>query len=251
MLRSISELNGLSIVATDGELGSVEDAYFDDEKWAVRHLVIDTGGWLGGRSVLISPMAVEAVDWAERTVRLRLTKDQIESSPGVDTERPVSRQQEMALYDHYGYPYYWNGPFIWGASAFPVFGMVPTIPDPNNTAANEERAAAKGDPHLRSVKEVTGYAVRATDDAVGHVEDLLFDEEDWSLQMMVIDPHDWWPGKHVVISLKHAQDISWESQKVEVNLSRADIENSPEYDPATAAHGQAHPSLWMRSGRFR
>lgn len=63
MLRSIEELRGYTIGAIDGDIGSVDDFYFDDERWAVRYLVADTGGWLGGRKVLITPPALREPDW--------------------------------------------------------------------------------------------------------------------------------------------------------------------------------------------
>jgi len=49
MLTNTMHLKGFVIRATDGELGTVDDFYFDDETWAIRYLTVDTGGWLGGR----------------------------------------------------------------------------------------------------------------------------------------------------------------------------------------------------------
>ena len=56
MLRSIKQLHGAKLGASDGEIGHVKDFYFDDQNWAVRYVVADTGSWLPGRQVLISPM---------------------------------------------------------------------------------------------------------------------------------------------------------------------------------------------------
>ncbi len=58
MLRNAKDLHGFKIRATDGELGTVDQLYFDDETWAIRYLMVETGGWLGGRRVLISPISV-------------------------------------------------------------------------------------------------------------------------------------------------------------------------------------------------
>ena len=49
-----------------GLIGEVDDLYFDDEDWAIRYLVVDTGGWLSGRKVLISPVAIGHPDWMAR-----------------------------------------------------------------------------------------------------------------------------------------------------------------------------------------
>jgi len=56
MLRSIKQLYGDELRATDGEIGKITDFYFEDQNWAVRYVVVDTGTWLSGRLVLISPM---------------------------------------------------------------------------------------------------------------------------------------------------------------------------------------------------
>jgi hypothetical protein len=41
MLLNLNELKGLKIRATDGEIGSVDQFYFDDE--TIRYLVFNTG----------------------------------------------------------------------------------------------------------------------------------------------------------------------------------------------------------------
>ncbi len=58
MLISLEEIIGYALQGVDGKLGDVEDFYFDDEGWTVRYLLADTGGWLPGRRVLISPEEV-------------------------------------------------------------------------------------------------------------------------------------------------------------------------------------------------
>ena len=39
MLKNAKDLKGLEIRATDGEIGTVDQFYFDDESWAIRYLV--------------------------------------------------------------------------------------------------------------------------------------------------------------------------------------------------------------------
>jgi uncharacterized protein YrrD len=43
MLLSARELQKFTIGATDGDIGSVDDLYFDDESWTVRYLVVCRG----------------------------------------------------------------------------------------------------------------------------------------------------------------------------------------------------------------
>jgi len=113
MLTNATHLKGLVVRATDGELGSVEQFYFDDETWAIRYLIVEAGGWLGGRRVLISPFSVVYTDLLDKRLDVALTKKQVEHSPDIDTHQPVSRQHEAAYLGYYGYPYYWGGPYLW------------------------------------------------------------------------------------------------------------------------------------------
>src|ERR1039458_700983 len=103
MLTNTTHLNDLVIRATDGDLGTVDDFYFDDDTWAIRYLTVETGGWLGGRPVLISPFSIIRTDWEARRVDVALTKKQVENSPNIDTNLPVSRQHEAAYLGYYGY----------------------------------------------------------------------------------------------------------------------------------------------------
>jgi hypothetical protein len=157
MLRPFDELRRYTIGAVDGEIGEVTDAYFDDASWTLRHLVVDTGSWLPGRRVLLSPHAVSAIDAAGQRIVTNLTKQQVRDAPGVDTARPVSRQHETALSAYYGHPPYWAGPYRWGVAPYPYATLSPP-PRPAEMAAraDEER---RDDPHLRSVREVLGYGL--------------------------------------------------------------------------------------------
>jgi PRC-barrel domain len=229
MLKPLDELNGFTIGATDGEIGKTADFYFDDEKWTVRYLVIDTGGWLTGRQVLISPMAVTEVDSHGRKVNVRLTRKQVENGPGIDEHKPVSRQQEAAYFKYYNYPYYWTGPYLWGPVAFP--GEV--IPANADSQALEiaEMQRADDDIHLRSVEQVTEYYIEAKDGDIGHVEKFIVDDQNWTIRYVVVDTRNWLPGKKVLMSPEWVSSVSWSDSRVYVDLSREQIENCPEYDP--------------------
>ena len=119
MLRSIKDLEGFAVGATDGTIGHVKDFYFDDRAWIVRYLVVDAGAWLSSRKVLISPISIGRPDWAERLLHVSITKEQVRQSPDIDTDKPVSRQHEMQFSGYYGYPYYWGGSGYWGGGMYP------------------------------------------------------------------------------------------------------------------------------------
>ncbi|OGB26659.1 MAG: hypothetical protein A3I66_03705 [Burkholderiales bacterium RIFCSPLOWO2_02_FULL_57_36] len=232
MLQSARKLKGFAIAATDGDIGKVTDIYFDDQKWAIRYFVVDTGGWLTGRKVLISPISIQEVDWERHSVRVALTRQQIKASPGIDTEQPVSRQQEAEFYRHYDYPLYWTGPLLWGFGAFPPLGDLLHRGGAPAEDMGDETDLDHEDSHLRSSNEVIGYDIRETNDLIGHVEDFLFDSRDWSIRFMIVNTRQWWPGKHVMISPQLIQEVNWPSRQVVVNVTREAVENSLEYDPA-------------------
>lgn len=229
MLYRMEKLIGLSIGASDGELGKIKDIYFDDQRWAVRYLVVETGSWLNERKVLISPHAVERIAWKEGIVHVRLTQQQVKGSPPIDTHKPVSRQHELEYFDYYGYPDYLSGPLLWGMTPYPVMPSGDGTPYNKGLAA---RADAKGDPHLRSVSEVSGYQLQATDDSIGHLEDFMIDNGSWAIRYVVVDTANWWLGKHVVIPVQWITKLDWDGRSVSVDITRDAVQQAPEYDPA-------------------
>ena len=231
MLRAAGAFKGLSIAATDGDIGSVKDLYFDDLTWTIRYLVVDTGAWLPGRQVLISPLAVRGPVTDKVTVDL--TRAQVEESPPIDADKPVDRQQEEALSRYYNYRYYWEGPYRWGLLAYPGMPPVPA-PVPGDPVVAEmlarERERAAGDPSLRSARAVTGYYIAAQDGDIGHVDEFLVDDRAWAIRYLVVDTRNWWPGKKVVLSPEWIKTVSWADSRVYVDLRRDEIKAAPEYD---------------------
>ncbi len=191
MQYSVKDLKGNAIGATDGDIGKLDDFYFDDESWTIRYLVAETGNWLLNRKVLVSPFAIGKADLARERLNVTLTKKQVEESPSIDTDKPVSRQHEAYYHDYYGYPYYWNGPYLWGPTYYPQL-QVAVQKRIEEQRAKREKA---GDLHLRSINNVTGYHIEATDGAIGHVEDFIIDDETWEIRYLVVDTQNWWPGR--------------------------------------------------------
>ena len=229
MLRRIKELNGFQLGARDGEIGRVKDLYFEDENWTVRYLIVDTNKWLPGRQVLISPFAVRNIREEDRVVDLDLTQNQIKASPSIDADKPVSRRYEMQYYAYYNWPYYWNGPGLWGPAAYPRQGLRP-IPEDQAYPMGEP----KGDPHLRSTDATRGYHIHARDHEIGHVDDFVLDDESWVIRYLEVDTRNWWPGKHVLVATQWVSEVSWHESLVRVDLMRDAIQQAPALDRATA-----------------
>jgi hypothetical protein len=180
--------------------------------------MVDTGGWLGGRRVLISPMSVTRMDWDNARLDVALTKAQVEHSPDVDTHKPVSRQHEAAYLGYYGYPYYWGGPYLWGPAAYPA-GLA-TPPTASTEAMAERIRRESKDSHLRSTEAVTGYNIEAADGEIGHVDGFIVDDEAWAIRYIEVPTRNWWPGKKVLVSPLWIERVSWTNSKVDVGLSR-------------------------------
>jgi hypothetical protein len=247
MLTNATNLKGLVIRATDGELGSVDEVFFDDETWAIRYLTIETGGWLDGRRVLISPFSVVSTDWQAGRLDVTLTKKQVENSPDIDTHLPVSRQHEAAFLGYYGYPYYWGGPYLWGPSYFPAGLVIPAADSPEVLAARIQKES--NDSHLRSAEAVTGYSIEAADGEIGHVDGFIVDDEAWTIRYIEVATRNWWPGKKVLVSPAWIERVSWTSSKVYVALSRATIKDGPEYVESMPITREYENKLYFHYGR--
>jgi hypothetical protein len=227
MLKSLKHLFGNKLGALDGELGQVKDFYFDDRHWTVRYVVANTGNWLPGRQVLLSPHAFCALDPLEKILPVKLTRKQIEDSPSIETHKPVSRQYEEEYHRYYGWPYYWEGDGLWGGMrGFPVLELPPKFASVQPPAATGPKAA-RPDAHLRSAQAVNGYHLQATDGIVGHVCDFLMDDKSWAIQQLVIKVGHRFTGKEVQVAVDKVTRISYDESKVHVNLATEAVERSP------------------------
>ena len=229
MLRSVKHIYGEKLGASDGEIGHVKDFYFDDQHWAVRYLVADTGSWIPGRLVLISPQALGSFGESGKILPVNLTREQIENSPAIESHKPVSRQYEEEYYRYYGWPYYWQGGGLWGMSGFPILeeGAKPFAGEaPTKSGVLEEPA----DVHLRSTKAVIGYQIQAGDQIAGHLTDFRMHDKSWVIGNLVINTGNRFSGSEALLSPSQVDRISWEESKIFVNLTKEAILQLPVYD---------------------
>jgi hypothetical protein len=231
MLRSVKQLYGAKLGASDGEIGHVKDFYFEDQNWVVRYLVADTGSWLSGRQVLISPHAFGSLEGAGKLLRVNLTRKQIEDSPSIESHKPVSRQYEEEYHRYYGWPYYWQGAGLWGISGFPILELPPN-PLPSEPATASGPQPERADTHLRSTQAVNGYHLQAKDGTIGHVCDFMMDAQSWAIRQLVIKTGHRFSGKEVQIPTSQVDRISYEQSTVFVNLTTEAVEQSPAHQLA-------------------
>ncbi len=228
MLQSIKQLYGNKLGASDGDLGHVKDFYFNDLTWAVRYVIADTGNWLPGREVLLSPHAFGSIYPAGKAMLVNLTRKQIEDSPPIEKHKPVSRQYEEEYHRYYGWPYYWQGSGLWGMSGFPILDVPPKF-YPNQLLAATGLKSERADAHLRSTQAVAGYHLQATDGIIGHICDFLMDGKSWAINQLVIKIGHRFTGKEVQIPMSQVERISYKESTVFVKLTKDAVENSPEY----------------------
>ncbi|MEO8544560.1 MAG: PRC-barrel domain-containing protein [Betaproteobacteria bacterium] len=263
MLRSAKEMEGYAVSATDGVIGHVKDFYLDDEKWVIRYLVVDTGGWLSSRKVLVSPIAVGTPDWEQKLLPVSISKEQVSKSPDIDTEQPVSRQHEIAYSGYYGYPYYWGGGGYWGGAMYPNL-MMPAYGGFGGSAAGpadglrettrremaqrESDRHAHDDPHLRSCNAVVGYHIHASDGDIGHVAGMMLDEQTWAVRYLIVDTSNWWLGHQVLIAPQWIETVNWLDATVSVSMSRQAVKDAPIYDAQAAISRDAEDRLYKHYG---
>ncbi len=233
MLKEVKQLHGWPIHALDGEIGHLDELLFDDESWMVRYLIVDTGNWLTGRQVLISPLSLGFLDWDQKVLHLNLTREKIEHSPSVATDQPVSRQWEIGYYDYHVLPYYWSDGGTGGAysypgavMAMPIEGSVSLERDPREEPEQEHASL-----HLQSARDLSGYGISATDGHIGHLKDFLVDVESWQIGFLAVDTGDWWPDKKVLLAPAWVERVNGSDQTVTVNVTREQVRGATPWKP--------------------
>jgi hypothetical protein len=259
MLRSIKDFEDCVIGAIDGDIGQVKDFYFDDHAWVIRYLIVDTGHWLTRHQVLISPIAVHSPDWAAHRLPVSITREQVRNSPDIDTDEPVSRQQERQYHGYYGYPNYWGGNNRWGGGPYPYgllpgrggFGSENAILEQDDAAfARADEARMRGDdPRLRSCQAVIGYRIVANDGEIGHVQSLIADDETWAIRYIVVNTSNWWLGHQVLVAPEWVTGLSWADQSLALALDREGIRSAPAFDSTKALNRELEERLYQHHGR--
>jgi uncharacterized protein YrrD len=209
MLHDLETLKGSSVVATDGEIGTVRNFLFEGPSWTILYLVIDVGTWFKRRDVVLPIAAVDPPDWTQKIFHVHLTKEQVGNSPDMDTEKPVSRQQAIAVKEYFGKLAIWASTQMVGGAQIPT-GMkysVHTIEDP----------------HLRSAWDLLGYEVWASDGDIGRLEGLIMDEACWHLSYLDVKAGDWLHSRSMLIPTRWVKSISWADLRISLHHSRDGI----------------------------
>jgi hypothetical protein len=253
MLRSLQDLEGCALSATDGPIGHVTDCYFDDEQWVLRFLVVETGSWLASRKVLISPYAIGQPDWHAKVLPVSITREQVRSSPDVDTGQPVSRHHALQILSHFGFPSFWLGAGSWGSAEFPGAMLTGVGCDDSGAQYLAAQVAAAPvpelDSHLRSANALLRYHIEAGDGGLGPVKGLLFDEDGWEVRYLIVDTSNWWLGHPVLIAPAWIRELRWADATISVLVNRRAVQDAPAYDPSVPLDREQEARLFAHHGR--
>lgn len=223
---SFKAIKGSSLSSLDGELGSVRDLLFEDAGWKIQYLIVDLGDWLPGRKILLPPTAVGNPDSKSGTLPVALTREQIRNSPDLDTDKPFSQRMQEELFAYYG----WPGMPTYHYSPVGAYAP-PHVTEATEPAPSEESSEG---PQLRSCREITGYAIVTLDGEAGNVEDLIVDTDDaWKISLVAVDTGNWHLGRKIMLPPGSVSEVRWSDKSLSVDLTRDQVQGSPEYHPQT------------------
>lgn len=238
MIHSLDHMRNRTVVAADGEIGAVADLYFDQDDWTLRYLLVDTGDWLAGRRVLISPEALQDAGEDDDLIWVNITREQVAQSPHIDPEQPLRREDESLLRGYYGWPLYWGGLSPLMTTGLPDYPAVPVTgpqdaPRPTDTEPTLDQISEplQPEPGLLSFDAVQGYRINAHDGHGGTLADLLIDDSSGRVLYMVIDTGNLFPGRRVLLAPTWVQQIRSADQEIDVDLKAETIKDGQEYDP--------------------
>jgi hypothetical protein len=247
MLKRKEDIFGFKIKTKNRYLiGEVQDIYFDDVFWAVRYLVLNTNQTVKQKNALISPISIKSMDNGRLEATINLTWDQVDGGPKMDSHKPISREQEEKMAMHFNWPLYWPG------TPARVPGVIETEPvelKPDESTHEVEDDCT--DPKLRSANEVIGYHIEASDGMIGHLNDLIIDDQAWMIRYFVIDTRDWLHGKKVLVIPHWMDAFDWKNSTLRVGMTREKIKNSPEFDDSKSITREYEKKLYTHYGTPR
>ena len=231
MRATTQELKGFKVQALDRSIGEVEDFYFDDQSWNIRHVVVGTGKWLEPRHSVIEADFLKPPHWNAHVLPVGLPLDQFKTGLPVNWEKPVFLQKEEELGRDYRWPRYWGGT----DPLFPAPRNIEPVVDwgrsQTSLAEWDSCGGERGNPHLRSCQALIGYSMEAEKETVGSLLDFVIDDTDWSITYMAVEFQHWLKGKIVYLSTKPSGGIriDWSKNVIALGMTKNEVEYSPDH----------------------
>jgi uncharacterized protein YrrD len=227
MLYLLADLEKYTVNAADGYVGKVKDFYFDDRTWKLRFVVAETGIWLKNRKVLLPASAVKSVSTEDRHLNLDMSMYDVKNGPGIENELSLSPQTEIDYLSYYGYSFYR------GVSDAHGFDKDAEAKRAEMFACVDLVRRTYGDRHLRSCTEMINYDIEASDNQVGYLQSMVFDEADWAITHLLVNTSNWWLGQQVLMEPHLIKDISWGDARLYLNMQRQAVQDAPIFDVET------------------
>lgn len=258
MIYRWTDLEGVTLRGTDGEIGTVQDLLFDADRWRIRYAVVKTGDWFEGRRILVAPSDLRLEQVVDRNLPVSIARERVAASPVFDMEAGLTPEQVQSLHNYYGWPFYWEGE----ADNAPIGpqGFLASIPLIELSASIREQMPMEGlndigqttqNPRLRSLNSMRGFSIRARDGEFGNVADFLFENEEWRIYYLVVDTGGWFGGRQVIVSPTWTEVVNWDQSQVSMDLKQETIAHSPEYDPNTPLTRDFETNLYDHYGKNR
>ncbi len=181
-------------------------------------------------------MAVNKSDQLAKLLPVSITREQVKSSPGVDTHMPVSRQHEIDLSGYYGYTPYWIHDDLWGSESYanPFWAAEARRagwhPYYGETRTQHNLSRGSDDPHLQSANKLTSYQVHASDGTIGHVRDMFIEYHTWAVRYLVVETGHWWHRDRVLIPPTWINKVDCDASEFKTARTRQAITDAPAYD---------------------
>ncbi len=242
MLLSANHLLDFDVEAIDGNIGTVDDFYFDGKQWLVRYVVVDTGRIFPGKKVLLSPHSFGHCLPQQKIMPVNMERKTVKESPDSSSELPVSKLHEIEIHKYYNWAPYWDNDFVTSPSPL----MMEPVIDEKQRAEFEEKIK---NVTLRSIKEIKGYHIKANDGQIGSIQDFILEDDNWTIRYIVVDAGTFLHGRKVLLSLEWVGDIDWASGTVKVDMSVEQIKNSPEFNPSAPVNREYEIQLFDYYGR--
>jgi hypothetical protein len=191
---------------------------FEDGTFNIRYLVLRESDWLRGQQLLISPQSIETVDSEKQQLRLSLRQQEVQASPLLADDLPVSRQYETRLHGHFGWRPYWTG-----ESEEPRLSQqmpAADVPEESQVGEVAEAEGLEGQAHLRSVRELVGYVVRDSQGLPGSATDFVLDDSVWLLRFLMVKWQHNGEVDETMLSTELVTHTSWEERAIYVDIER-------------------------------
>ena len=209
---AFKDLKKFKLQTENGDAGQIHDLYFDDSSWAIKYVVIDSGGWFPGKRLILPVSEIDDAVEALQTIRVNLRREDIENGPGIDEVKPVSRQIVRTLLSHHK-----------------VLILLPTDNHylPNwlikilkavSSQTEKMPAPAAGHHQLRSAREIIGYNVIYNDEKIGFLSDLIVNTVDWTIPSIVAKQRKPLMETSVLmLSPEHVETFDWAGHQIELS----------------------------------